>query len=239
MSDSAGLLRGKKVVVIGGSSGIGREVAAAALANGASVVISSSSQERVDAAVKRLKQAPDASVKGESFDIQDFDALKSFLSQEGPFDHLAITAGRLGLNNFPNEEVNETTKGRFDTKYWPVIVAAQHIYKNKLINAGGSIVLTSGTGVMRPQPGWTLMIGPGGALESSTRGLAIDLKPIRVNAIAPGLVDTEHFGKLPAEIRAGVFKSYEEKLPVGHVGKPEEVAEAYIFAMKNGLHLQS
>ncbi|CAE6475632.1 unnamed protein product [Rhizoctonia solani] len=224
MSNSANLLRGKKVLVIGGSSGIGRSVAAAALSNGASIVIASSSQERVDLAVEQLKQVSNTSVKGESFDIQDFNALKSFLSREGPFDHLAITAGRLGLNNFPNEEVDEAAK---------IQNTAQHIYKNQLINAGGSIVLTSGTGVVRPQPGWTMMIGPGGAIESSTRGLAIDVKPIRVNTIAPGLVDTEHFDKLPDEIRKGAFKVHQEKLLVGHVGNADEVAEAYIFAMKS------
>ncbi|CAE7174617.1 unnamed protein product, partial [Rhizoctonia solani] len=232
MSNSANLLQGKKVLIIGGSSGIGRSVAAAALANGASVVIASSSQERVDIAIEGLKQAPNASVKGASFDIQDFNALKDFLTQEAPFDHLVITAGKLGLNNFPNEEVDESAKAKFDVKYWSAIVAAQHIHKNKLINPGGSIVLTSGTGVARPQPGWTMMIGPGGAIESSTRGLAIDLKPIRVNTISPGLVDTEHFDNLPAEIRTAAFKAYQEKLLVGHVGKPDEVAEAYIFAMK-------
>jgi hypothetical protein len=116
------------------SLGIGRSVAAAALANGASVVISSSSQERVNAAVEKLKQgiqgASDVSVTGQVFDMKDFKALKSFLSQEGPFDHLVrawpfafealshskstifqvITAGTLPGNlNFPHEEIDENS----------------------------------------------------------------------------------------------------------------------------------
>ncbi|KDN40054.1 hypothetical protein RSAG8_08375, partial [Rhizoctonia solani AG-8 WAC10335] len=117
-------------------------------------------------------------------------------------------------------------------RYWAVIIAAQHIYKNNLIKPGGSIVLTIGIVHYRPFPGWSLINGMVGAVESSTRGLAIDLKPIRVNTIAPGVTDTELFSTFSSEARTSFFKSHEEKLPVGHVGTPDEVAEAYIFAMK-------
>ncbi|KAG9095766.1 hypothetical protein FS749_009804 [Ceratobasidium sp. UAMH 11750] len=71
-----------------------------------------------------------------------------------------------------------------------------------------------------------------GAIESSVRGLAVDLKPLRINAIELGLVKTELYDKTPPELRDSIFNSYEEKVLVGHVGTPEEVAEAYIFAMK-------
>ncbi|KAG9083350.1 hypothetical protein FRC07_013936, partial [Ceratobasidium sp. 392] len=71
-----------------------------------------------------------------------------------------------------------------------------------------------------------------GAVETATRGLAVDLKPLRVNTISPGLVDTELFNNFPPEQRKQLFETYREKLLVGHIGTPEEVAEAYIFAMK-------
>lgn len=238
MDNSTELLRGQKVIVIGGSSGIGRSIALAALDHGASVVISSSSANKVNAAVElmreRSKGKSGVSVKGEVFDIKDSAALTAFLSQEGPFDHLAITAGEIpkAPMQFPQDGVSEYFKGSFDARYWPVITAAQHIYNNNLIKPGGSITTTTGTSLQRPLPGWALTCGPVGALATVTRGLALDLKPIRVNSICLGLIDTEIFNSFPEEARESLFKSQREVLPVGHIGLPNEAAEAYIFAMK-------
>ncbi|CAE6486700.1 unnamed protein product [Rhizoctonia solani] len=111
MGNSTDLLKGKRVIVIGGSSGIGRSVAAATLEHGASVVIASSSQDKVNAAIETLKQSippqSDISVTGQALDLKDFDALKAFLTKEGPFDHLIITAGNFPkLRNFPEEDLN-------------------------------------------------------------------------------------------------------------------------------------
>ncbi|KAG8680926.1 hypothetical protein FRC11_001813 [Ceratobasidium sp. 423] len=234
MSNSVELLRGQKVIIIGGSSGIGRSVAVATLAHGASVVIASSSSDKVKSAVALLQEtSKGATVEGQVLDIKDFSALKSFLDRHGPFNHLVITAGDLaGELNFPNTEIDDSWKAKFDLRYWAVIVAAQHIYKNNLIKPGGSIVLTIGSVQYRPIPGWSLVNGFVGAVESSTRGLAIDLKPIRVNTIAPGVTETELFSSFPPEALASFLKFQQEKLLVGHIGTPEEVAEAYIFAMK-------
>ncbi|KDN44673.1 hypothetical protein RSAG8_05438, partial [Rhizoctonia solani AG-8 WAC10335] len=234
MSNSTELLRGHKIIIIGGSSGIGRSVAAAALAHGASVVIASSSSDKVKSAVAWLQQeSKGTTVEGQALDIKDYPALKSFLDQHGPFNHLVITAGDLaGDVNFPHTEIDDSCKAKFDIRYWAVMIAAQHVYKNNLIKPGGSIVLTIGNVHYRPYPGWGLISGPAGVVESSTRGLAIDLKPIRVNTICAGVTDTELFSGFSPEARASLFKSQQEKLPVGHVGTPDDVAEAYIFAMK-------
>ncbi|KAL5633872.1 hypothetical protein ACGC1H_005905 [Rhizoctonia solani] len=234
MTNSTELLRDQKVVIIGGSSGIGRSVAAAALAHKASVVIASLSPDKVKSAVVMLqREFKGTTVEGQVLDIKDHAALKSFLDQHGPFNHLVITAGDLaGEMNFPHTEIDDSWKAKFDIRYWAVITAAQHVYKNNLIKQGGSIVLTIGNVHYRPYPGWSLINGMVGAVESSTRGLAVDLKPIRVNTIAPGVTDTELFSTFSSEARASFFKTQQEKLPVGRVGTPEEVAEAYIFAMK-------
>ncbi|CAE6486696.1 unnamed protein product [Rhizoctonia solani] len=237
MSNSLYLLKGKKVVVIGGSSGIGRSVAAATLAHGASVVIASSSQDKVNTALDRLKQGissqSNVTVTGQALDLKDFDALKEFLTKEGPFDHLVITAGSFsGVPNFPQDFDIDGLKDAFDVRYWSVIIAAQHIYKNKLINPGGSITLTIGTVYQRPLDGFGAVTGLIGSVESSTRGLAIDLKPIRVNTIAPGVVDTEIFNPLPNGVKEGLFDKHGKNIPVGHIGEPDELAEAYLFAMK-------
>ncbi|KAG8687092.1 hypothetical protein FRC11_007824 [Ceratobasidium sp. 423] len=215
---------------------VGRSVAAAALAHGAYVVVASSSQERVNAAVDKLRQGirstSDVTVTGQVVDLKDFESLKAFLTKEGPFDHLVITAGNLPGNlNFPHQEleVNDSLKSTFDIRYWATIIAsnnkapmhilmanaknsAQHIYKNKLINPGSSITQT--------------------IVESSTRGLSIDLKPIRVNTICLGAVDTEAHDFLPGNMKLQMFESLKQTLPVGHIGTPDEVAEAYLGVIK-------
>ncbi|KAG9092054.1 hypothetical protein FS749_016027 [Ceratobasidium sp. UAMH 11750] len=238
MSSSNTLLNGKKVLVIGGSSGIGRGVAAAALSNGASVVIASSTQSKVDAAVELLKKGiegkQDVTVSGQSFDITNFPALTGFLTKEAPFDHLVITAGAPPKGSGPAADVDlrEQLQESMDSRYWAVLNAANHIHQHKLVRPGGSITLTIGTAQKRPIAGWGFNLGAAGAVETATRGLAVDLKPLRVNTISPGLVDTEMIQRFPAEMRDHMFKTYREKLLVGHIGTPEEVAEAYIFAMK-------
>lgn len=237
MSSSNTLLHGKKVIVIGGSSGIGFSVAAAALSNGASVVIASSSQARVDGAVERLKKGIEGKdgviVVGQAFDIKDYSALTGFLTKEAPFDHLTITAGQLPKGPpKPGVDLREQLQDGFDLRYWPVLNAAHHIHTNGLIRPGGSLTLTIGAAQARPLPGWGLGLGAAGAVETATRGLALDLKPLRVNTISPGLVDTELLEQIPAEARTGLVESVRSKLLVGHLGTPEEVAEAYIFAMK-------
>ncbi|KAG9125261.1 hypothetical protein FRC07_008330, partial [Ceratobasidium sp. 392] len=94
---SSTLLNGKKVVVIGGSSGIGKGIALASLENGASVVIASSNQSKVGIGLEQLKKSANekagVTVSGQALDIKDFTALTGFLTKEGPFDHLVITAG--------------------------------------------------------------------------------------------------------------------------------------------------
>ncbi|KAF8594249.1 NAD(P)-binding protein [Ceratobasidium sp. AG-I] len=238
MSTSGTLLHDKKVIVIGGSSGIGYGVAAAALSNGASVVISSSSQPKVDAAVERLKQSIEGregiTVTGQAFDIKDYPALTGFLTKEAPFDHLAITAGdvpKLGAAE-PGSDLREQLQSSFDIRYWGVMNAAHHIHTNGLVRPGGSLTMTTGASQARPFPGVGFNIGFGGAVETETRGLALDLKPLRVNTISPGLVDTELIQQFPEQVRNSLIEGLLPKLPVGHVGTPEEVAEAYIFAMK-------
>ncbi|KAG8697018.1 hypothetical protein FRC08_006786, partial [Ceratobasidium sp. 394] len=128
---SATLLNGKKVIIIGGSSGIGKGVAVASLENGASVVIASSNQSKVDTAVETLKKGIEGktgiTVSGQAFDIKDFAALTGFLTKEAPFDHLVITAGdyvgSLIGGAVADVDVREQLKNSMDIRYWAVLNA--------------------------------------------------------------------------------------------------------------------
>ncbi|KAG8715581.1 hypothetical protein FRC09_016488 [Ceratobasidium sp. 395] len=235
MSSSNTLLKGKKILIIGGSSGIGKGVAEAAIAHGACVVIASSSSTRVDAVVESLKRgAPSSDVTGQAFDMKDTPALTKFLSDNGPFDHLVFTAGdqtSLG-RGYPDVDIDDRVKGHFDTRYWAPMIAAQYAHKNKLFNSGGSLIMTMGAAFYRPPPGWALVSGIVGAVQSATRGLAVDLKPTRVNTVCPGLVVSEFWDGLPEDERNAMYENTAQRLLVGHAGTPDEIAEAYIFAMK-------
>ncbi|QRW07581.1 Enoyl-(Acyl carrier protein) reductase [Ceratobasidium sp. AG-Ba] len=251
MSYTLTVLKDKKILIIGGSSGIGRAVAAASLAYGASVVIASSRQPKVNAAVELLKKdiqgEAGANVSGQVVDIKDFKSLTEFLTSEAPFDHLVITAGDLagGFPKPPNlartlnswidlwsmctEDSVSKRRTKFESQY---ALLAFHECGNNLIHPGGSIVGTIAAAESRPMPGVAFFSGVLGAIATATRGLALDLKPLRINAISPGIVDTEIFSSFPPEVRTHLMDSTLQKLPVGHIGTAEELAEAYIFAMK-------
>jgi NAD(P)-dependent dehydrogenase (short-subunit alcohol dehydrogenase family) len=100
------------------------------------------------------------------------------------------------------------------------------------IRSGGSIVFTSGTAGARPRSGWSLGASVCAAMEGLTRALAIELAPIRVNIVAPGMVKTPLWANVPGDQRENMYRQAAERLPVGHVGEAGEVAQAYVYLME-------
>ncbi|MFF3513552.1 SDR family oxidoreductase [Streptomyces sp. NPDC002573] len=96
------------------------------------------------------------------------------------------------------------------------------------------MVLTTGTAGRRPLPGTTVAASLCGAMESLTRALALELAPVRVNVVSPGLVRTELWREMTGEDRDALFEGATASLPVGRVGTPEDVAEAYLYLMRGG-----
>jgi len=231
MSKSPELLKGKKVVVVGGSSGIGFAVAAATLAHGATVVISSSSEARVAAAVTRLGGDTNKSVSGTAVDVRDDAKLFAFLDNVGVFDHLIWTASDRLAIGYPDLDISQS-KHVFDVNFWAPAAAGKYIQEKGLLHPGGSITLTSGIAYLRPGKGWAVMGGSAGARVSLAKGMAVDLAPIRVNIISPGAVDTELWDIMDPAVKEALLKEFAQKQLIKHVANPEEIAEAYIFAMK-------
>ncbi|KZT32502.1 NAD(P)-binding protein [Sistotremastrum suecicum HHB10207 ss-3] len=229
-------LNGQTIVIIGGSSGIGFAVATQALRSRAShVIMASSSSQKVDNALKRLdalirQSGLIAHVTGKVLDMKDSNQIRAFFSEIGQLDHLVITSGDPPiLGPFKTLDLDQA-RGSFDTRFWGAAVAAQSAQLKK----GGSIVLTVGTVIKKPEPGWALVTGQAGATDSLTRGLAVDLAPIRVNIIAPGYVNTELWDTVPQDAREKMLQEAADKLPVKHVASADEIAEAYLFCMKCG-----
>jgi NAD(P)-dependent dehydrogenase (short-subunit alcohol dehydrogenase family) len=226
MNHTAMSLEGKRVVVIGGASGIGFAVAELARALGAAVVIGSSSEANVGAAVQRLPGA-----KGRTVDVRDETSVADFFSKVGPFDHLAVTAGDWGGSWSGSVRELDLARARegLTVRFWGVLAAVKHGCRT--IAQDGSITLTSGMLAHRPMKGVPLATAFGGAVEHLARGLAVDLAPVRVNAVCPGIVLTEHVKTQMPEAR---LKAYVAPLPVPRGASPEEAAKAYVYLMLNG-----
>ena len=218
----------KRVVIIGGSSGIGLAVAEEAASQGADVVIVSSKAERVQEAIQSIG----GNVRGEAVDVFDEKSVESFFTNIGAFDHLVFTAGdSLQLHELADTDLKQA-RHAFELRYWAALAAVK--YGAPHIRKGGSIVLTTGVAGRRPHKGWAVAASVCGTIEALTRALAVELAPIRVNAVSPGVVRTNLWQNMSADEREQLFESVGKRLPVGRVGEAHDIAQAYLFLMQEG-----
>ncbi|MFC5530451.1 SDR family oxidoreductase [Cohnella yongneupensis] len=220
-------LNGKRVVVVGGTSGIGLSTAKAFLDEAAQVIVAS----RTAAKLSEAKQTLGGNVEAYELDFRSEEKAAEFFKKVGRFDHLVITAGEGAMGEFRELPV-EQAQTAFDSKFWGqyVTVKAAIPYLNK----EGSISLTSGVYGKRPPKGASTLAAINSALEGLMRGLTVDLAPIRVNVVSPGIVDTPIYAGMPEEHRKSMFDAIAKQLPVGRVAQPEDIAETYVYLAKNG-----
>ena len=219
-------LSGKRIIVLGGSSGIGLAVAQAAARDGANVAIVSSRKERIDAALATLP----AGSEGHVADLADENAIRALFARLGAFDHLVYTAGEtLQLGPIATTDL-DTARRFFSLRYWGAYCAAK--FASTGIRPGGSIVFTSGIAAQRPHAGWSLGASICAAMEGLTRALAVELAPLRVNIVSPGIVQTPLWGNMPDSERDALYRQMADKLPVKHVGDAAEIAQAYLYLMR-------
>jgi NAD(P)-dependent dehydrogenase (short-subunit alcohol dehydrogenase family) len=218
----------KRIVVLGGSSGIGLAVAQQAVGQGATAIIASSNADRVKQAVATLG----AKAEGHTLDFSNERNIQDFFQKIGDFDHLVYTAGdTLQLNELVATDLTKARRA-FELRYWAALAAVK--YAGPHIRQDGSIVLTTGIAGQRPRKGWTIAASVCGTIEALTRALAVELAPIRVNAVCPGLVRTNLWQSMSADEREHLFESVGKALPVGRVGEPYDIAQAYLFLMQEG-----
>lgn len=221
-------LRGQRVVVVGGTTGIGFAVAEGAARDGAAVVVASRRRAKVDAAVRRLPEG----AEGHVLDVTDETAVRDFFATVGAFDHLVYTAGESPAFGALATTDLADIQQLFNTRLLSVYATVK--YATPYLRAAGSITFTTGVLSLRPSPGSSTVVGLAGAVETLTRALAVELAPLRVNAVQPGLVRTDLLLNLPADLRDRLVKTATETLPVGRIGEPEDVAEAYLYLMRGG-----
>jgi NAD(P)-dependent dehydrogenase (short-subunit alcohol dehydrogenase family) len=190
-------------------------------------VIASSRRPRVDQALAMLP----AGAEGHVLDLADAEAIGAFFERLGGFDHLVYTAGEpLQLGSLATTDV-VAARRFFDVRYWGAYVATK--YGCDRIRAGGSIVFTSGIAGHRPRAGWTLAASICSAMEGLTRALAVELAPIRVNIVSPGVVKTPLQERVLQADREAALRQIAGRLPVGHVADAAELAEAYLYLMRD------
>jgi NAD(P)-dependent dehydrogenase (short-subunit alcohol dehydrogenase family) len=168
------LLAGKKVVVVGGSSGIGLATAEMAKREGAEIIVASRNVERLDKAAEKLNAIAIPT------DVTSDDSVAKLFQRCGPVDHVVVTAAQLRTGPFKTvamEDVRATMEGKF----W----GAWRVAQRAEIRAGGSLTLVSGFLSVRPRPNSAIVSAANGALESLSRALALELAPVRVNAVSP------------------------------------------------------
>ena len=219
-------LAGKKVIILGGSSGLGFATAKAAAAEGAKVVIVSSNQTRIDLALEELPQGS----KGYATNLSSEQNIRDFFNQAGRFDHLVYTAGEnIEMSMVADTDI-EKGKAFFTIRFWGAFAAIK--YGKDHINEGGSFTLISGNFGQRPSKGYSLGATICGAMDAFTRAMAVELAPIRVNNIAAGVIKTNLWNNLSEADREGFYKYLESTLLLKRVGEAEDIAQAFVYLMK-------
>jgi NAD(P)-dependent dehydrogenase (short-subunit alcohol dehydrogenase family) len=219
------LLEGKRVVVIGGSSGIGLAIGHRARAEGASLVITGRDPGKL---------AHAASVLGgdtQSFvgDAHDHAVLESFIAALPEFDHLVSMIGDTMAGGFLQTPI-ETMRHVLHSKFWTNLLIAR--FAAPLVRDGGSMTFTSGSGVRAQEAAASYVANE--ALAGMAQGLGSELGPgVRVNVVAPAFMDTALWRAKPREDVEARIESYARINPLRRLGTPEEVASAYVFLMAN------
>lgn len=224
MTDPRLELSGRTVLVVGGTSGMGFAVAQQALAVGARVIVASRSAERLAKAVSKLGTA----AVGEVLDILDDASVEQFWQRVGQVDHLVITAANLHAVALTGASL-EDAQATMDSKFW----GPCRVIRRASIATDGSIVLFSGLASRRPGPATGTLSAVNGAVETLGSALARELKPVRVNVICPGLVDTEYWDHTPPGMKETLFADAIAHLPVGRVGTPADIGHAVMALLTN------
>lgn len=220
------LSRSHKVVVFGGTSGLGLATARAVAARGAVVVVASRNPASVEAALRDLP----AGVVGRAVDAADPVAVAAFLDEVGPFDHLVYTAG---------DEFAATTLDGYTAEAGARFLGLRLVHMLDVVRQavphlreGGSITLTAGTAAFKGGPGWFLGAAVSGAVISAARSLAVELAPLRVNVVAPGVVRSPLWAGMAESDRELMYEVTGKSLPLGRVGEPQDVAREYVHLIE-------
>jgi NAD(P)-dependent dehydrogenase (short-subunit alcohol dehydrogenase family) len=205
-----------RALFVGGTSGIGLAAARLALEAGWDVVVAGRDPSRAEIDADKVV-----------FDVTDEAGLRIALAGIEPVDHLVFSTVASATGRLCELDLAAARRA-FDTKYWGPLAAIQ------AVEVRDSITLTSGVAASTPMVGGAITASINGAIESLVKTLAVELAPVRVNAVAPGVIVSPLWDRLREADRTAMFDRLSGTLPAGRVGTPEDVAAAILFVMRNG-----
>ncbi|WP_417311322.1 SDR family oxidoreductase [Ectopseudomonas khazarica] len=197
-------------IIVGGHTGIGRALADALRERPGRVLVAS---------------------RRSGLDVTDPSAVERYFEAIGTIDHLIFTAGSQAPGGQLLDMDLSTARAAFDTKFWGSLAVAK--VGARYLRAGGSLTLTSGFLARRAVPGTFVKTAMNAALEAVAKVLARELAPLRVNVVSPGLTDSEAYAGMAEDARLAMLQRAANNLPVGRVGRPQDLAQGYLLAIDN------
>jgi NAD(P)-dependent dehydrogenase (short-subunit alcohol dehydrogenase family) len=220
-------IKGRKIIVVGAGSGIGRSVAIAASQAGAEVILAGRTEEALLASAALLEGRRETHI----LDAAKEEEVERFFNSVGVFDHLVSTTSQ-SISGPVSKLETSAIERAFDAKLRAPIYLVKHGAPR--IAPGGSFSFFSGIRAARPGPGTSITSLVNGGLEAFARAMAVELGPVRVNVISPGIVDSGPFWeRLGTEARERLFADFAQRSPARRVGTPADLASAALFAISN------
>ncbi|NEX61249.1 SDR family oxidoreductase [Noviherbaspirillum galbum] len=218
----------QRILIIGGSNGMGLAAARSLARDGAEVLIAGRSQAKLDLALATIE----GRAAGYVADFTDPASLTALFERIGRIDHLVLAGSSNAawgpFASVPASALRAAIEGKL-VGYWQSLQAAlPHLRRD------GSVVMLSGAASRTAMPGTAGLAAVNGALTQMAQTLAKELAPLRVNVVSPGLVDTPAYDGMPAEAKAGMFAGAAKSLPAGRTGTPEDIAAAIVYLLGNG-----
>jgi NAD(P)-dependent dehydrogenase (short-subunit alcohol dehydrogenase family) len=219
-------LDGQTALIIGRGSGIARAIALAVLEAGGDVIVAGRHQENLADAYRGTN------VGVETVDVTDESSIGALADRiGGRLDHVVSTASARARGGFADLTGN-LVGASFATKVTGPLLLAKHF--GEKLPAGGSFLFMSGATALKPAPGMLAVAATNAAVDAVTAGLAVELAPVRVNAISPGTIDTGAYDALGEERKAALFAAKSASNPARRIGTARDIADVAVMALTSG-----
>lgn len=222
-------MQDKRIIVVGGGSGIGKGIVHAANTAGAEVVLVGRSREKLEEVAASLPRGADTQTI--VADITSEKDVERLFEEAKSFDHLVSTVADLAYQPVREFDLSAARRS-VDSKLMSSLLLAKHGCARA--RNGGSLTFMSGIAAYRPMPRGAIVAAINGALASLAYALALELAPLRVNVVSPGWVDTPIWDTVAGERKFDMQAQMASRLPVGRIGKPDDIAQAVLSIMSNG-----